>query len=45
MNCCVTADAHGRYAPLRDPLSKAGFFDDADADKLTILGDLPDRGR
>ena len=36
----VTADVHGYYTPLRDSLSKAGFFDDADMHKLMILGDL-----
>ena len=44
MRYYVTADVHGYYSLLRDSLRKSGYFDDAEAHKLIILGDLFDRG-
>lgn len=44
MRYYITADVHGYYSLLRDSLRKSGYFDDAEAHKLIILGDLFDRG-
>ncbi len=44
MKYYVTADVHGYCTLLRNALTEAGFFDDPQAHKLIILGDLFDRG-
>lgn len=44
MKYYVTADVHGFYTPLINALKKSGFFEEEDAKKLVILGDLFDRG-
>ena len=44
MRYYVTTDPHGYYSILRASLEHAEFFDDKDAHKLVILGDLFDRG-
>lgn len=44
MRYYVTSDVHSYYTPMREALTKAGFFDDPMPHKLLILGDLFDRG-
>ena len=44
MKYYVTSDIHGFYTPLRDTLTRAGYFEDMEPHKLVIAGDLFDRG-
>ena len=44
MKYYVTSDIHGFYTPLRDVLTRAGYFEDVEPHKLVIAGDLFDRG-
>ena len=44
MKYYVTSDIHGFYTPLRDTLTRAGYFEDTEPHKLVIAGDLFDRG-
>lgn len=44
MKYYVVADIHGFYTPLKEVLTKEGFFEDREAHKLIVCGDLFDRG-
>lgn len=44
MRYYVASDIHGFYTAFHQALSEAGFFSDAGARKLVLLGDLFDRG-
>jgi CRISPR-associated protein Cas6/Cse3/CasE subtype I-E len=45
MKYYVVADVHGFYSILKQELQDKGFFDDTEAHKLIICGDLFDRGK
>ena len=44
MRYYVTSDVHGFYTPLREVLTRGGFFQDTAPHKLVVAGDLFDRG-
>ena len=44
MKYYVVSDVHGFFTPLRDVLTRAGYFEETDPHKLVIAGDLFDRG-
>ena len=44
MRYYVTADVHGYFSELKSALAEKGFFEDDEAYKLIICGDIYDRG-
>lgn len=44
MKYYVVSDVHGFFTPLRDVLTRAGYFEETEPHKLVIAGDLFDRG-